>query len=214
MRIALIDDHHLLIESLGKVLMQHPSVEDLRFYTSGESFFEENSVSMPDVIVTDLKMPGINGVKVLETCREIYHGKAKVIVLSSITDVQTIKHSIRAGALGFISKSAPMDELIEAILTVAEGKQYIDRELRDILVGSVFTEEQVVFHLSPREKEVLQKVCSGKTIKEVAYELKISTHTAQYYHRCIMSKFKINRTADLIVFAIQHGLYIPDLNQQ
>jgi DNA-binding NarL/FixJ family response regulator len=135
----------------------------------------------------------------------------KVIILSTVADVQTIKHTIRRGANSFLSKSTTFQEFKESILQVSAGKQYIGRSIRDNLINSVFTDEQVVLHLSPREKEVLQKVCSGRTIKEIAYELKLSAHTVQYYHRSVMDKLKVKRTTDLIVYAMQHGLYIPEM---
>jgi two-component system invasion response regulator UvrY len=90
---------------------------------------------------------------------------------------------------------------------VITGGQFISPALEKSLIKSIFTEDQHVFHLSPREKEVLSLVCSGRTIKEMAYDMALSAHTVQTYQKKIMKKFKVNRTADLIVFAIQNGLY-------
>jgi DNA-binding NarL/FixJ family response regulator len=100
---------------------------------------------------------------------------------------------------------------MEAIQSVLDGQQYIAKNLRDSLLNTVFTEDQVVYHLSPREKEVLRRVCSGCTIKEIAYDLKLSVHTVQYYHRSVLSKLKLKKTSDLIVFAMQNGMYIPSV---
>jgi len=214
MVIALVDDHPLLAEALKSILLLQPNVGQVKIYNSAAVFLAEKAVSLPDIVITDLMMPETNGLKLVETCRSLYKDKIKLIVLSSITDVQTIKQVIRAGANGFLSKGSNMEELMEAIYTVNEGKQYIAKNLREVMLNTMFTEEQVIYHLSPREKDVLQKVCSGLTIKEIAYDLKLSTHTVQYYHRCILTKFKVKRTSDLIVFAMQNGLYLPDINQK
>ncbi|XZF14832.1 response regulator transcription factor [Chitinophagaceae bacterium MMS25-I14] len=214
MNIALIDDHMLLTEAIRNLLLREPGITEVRTYNSGAKFLEENRLPLPDVIVTDLMMPDINGMKLLDIFRDMYKGAVKVIILSSITDVQIIRQAVRNGASGFLSKAVPAEELIAAIYEVMEGKQYIGKNLKDSLLSSVFTEEQVVYHLSPREKDVLHKVCSGCTIKEIAYDLNLSVHTVQYYHRSVMNKLKVKRTSDLIVFAMQHGLYIPDVDKK
>jgi DNA-binding NarL/FixJ family response regulator len=159
----------------------------------------------------DLIMNGVNGLELLDVCRTRFPKEMKVIILSSVVDVHTIKHTMRRGANSYLSKSMTFQEFKECILQVIAGKQYIGKAIRDNLINSVFTDEQIVLHLSPREKEVLQKVCSGRTIKEIAYDLKLSAHTVQYYHRSVMDKLKVKRTTDLIVYAMQHGLYIPEM---
>ena len=212
MQIILIDDHQLLTESVASLLRGKLPDPEIRTYKDGATFVTDKHIIAPDLLITDLMMPGgVNGLNVLEFCKEHFGSKTKIIVMSSITDVQTIRNTIRNGANGFVSKASPVDELLEAVNTVMEGKQYISNNLKDSLLNTVFTEDQVVFHLSPREREVLQRVCSGLTIKEIAYELNLSAHTVQYYHRSVLSKLKVKRTSDLIVFAMQHGLYIPEV---
>jgi two-component system invasion response regulator UvrY len=191
-----------------------PGVGQVKTYNNPTLFLADKIFVAPDILIVDLMMPEINGMKLIEICRSNFKDKVKIIVLSSITDVQTIKQAIRAGANGFLSKGSDIEELTEAILTVNEGKQYIASKLRNSMLDSMFVEEQVIYHLSPREKDVLNKVCSGQTIKEIAYDLKLSVHTVQYYHRCVLAKLKVKRTSDLIVFAMQNGLYIPDINQK
>lgn len=110
---------------------------------------------------------------------------------------------------GYLSKETSSDELADAILTIYHGETYIGESLRNSLVRSSLSEDKFVFNLSPREKEVLQHVCSGKTIKETAFDMDLSANTVQTYYKAILKKFNLNRTADLIVFAIQNGLYNP-----
>ncbi|MCF0070911.1 response regulator transcription factor [Dyadobacter sp. CY261] len=210
MNIVLVDEHLLLADALRNLLKLIPEVNEVDAYTDGKHFLTEKSAAPPDILVIDLMLNGLSGIELLDICRSSFPKEMKVIVLSTVTDVQTIKHTIRRGANSFLSKSTLFEELKESIFQVRAGKQYIGNAIRDSLINSVFTEEDVVMHLSPREKEVLQKVCGGHTIKEIAYELKLSAHTVQYYHRSVMDKFKVRRTTDLIVYAMQHGLYIPE----
>lgn len=213
MKISIIDDHQIITESLKKLLLRNAAIREVDTYPDADVFLNAATASsLPDVIITDLLMPGTSGLELIEKIKAAYsESKVKMIVLSSITDVQTIKQSLRTGADGFLSKNTSIDELMEAILTVREGKNYIGENLRKSLLDAVFTEEQIVYHLSPREKEVLHRVCSGFTIKEIAYDMNLSVHTVQYYHRNVMTKLKVKRTSDLIVFAMQSGLYIPDI---
>jgi DNA-binding NarL/FixJ family response regulator len=211
MDIVLVDEQQLLTDSLQNLLLLMPEVDEVETYMDGKEFLTHRSSTPPDILVMDLMMNGLTGLDLLDVCRARFSKDMKVIILSSVADIQTIKHTMRRGANSFLSKSATFQEFRECILQVRAGKQYIGKAIRDNLINSVFTEEQIVLHLSPREKEVLQKVCSGRTIKEIAYDLKLSAHTVQYYHRSVMDKLKVKRTTDLIVYAMQHGLYIPEL---
>ncbi|MCF2487229.1 response regulator transcription factor [Dyadobacter sp. CY347] len=211
--IALVDELVLLTDSLRNIFCEMPEVNAVMSYTDGKEFLADHATFLPNILIMDWAINGMTGLELLNLTRNSVSKDLKIIILSSVTDVQTIKHAIRRGANGFLPKSTSLDELKEAIASVIAGKQYIGKGIRDNLINSVFTDEQVVLHLSPREKEVLQKVCSGRTIKEIAYDLKLSAHTVQYYHRCVMDKLKVKRTTDLIVYAMQHGLYIPEVKQ-
>lgn len=214
MNIALIDDHQMLTDSIRNILAADPLVQEVRTFTSAEEFLSAAlSTWFPDIIITDLLMPGgMTGLELVEKIKQSHaRGKFKIIILSSVTDVQVIRQAVKAGVSGYLSKNTSIKELMEAIYAVQAGEQYIAHKLRDSLINHLFTEEQVVSHLSPREKDVLHLICSGHTIKEAAYELSLSVHTVQGYHKNIMKKFKVNRTADLIVYAIQKGLYCPPL---
>lgn len=212
MLVVLIDDHLMLTESVKNQLVIKEGITEVKTYSSGTAFVQDKNLIPPDVLITDLMMPGnVNGIEVIDFCKKTFKDKTKILVLTSITDVQTIRQTIRNGANGFLSKFSSVDELMEAIQSVLDGQQYIAKNLRDSLLNTVFTEDQVVYHLSPREKEVLRRVCSGCTIKEIAYDLKLSVHTVQYYHRSVLSKLKLKKTSDLIVFAMQNGMYIPSV---
>lgn len=215
MYLVLIEDHKLMAESVRNLIKREIEGAELRIFHSGAAFIEENHTKCPDVVITDLMLPGgVTGIQVLDHCREIFGDKVKLLVLSSMNNAQTVRHTIRCGVNGYISKSAPIKELIDAVNTVMKGNQYISTNFRDDLINTIFLEDHDLYHLSPKERIVLQKVCNGYTVKEIATGLKISQHTAQYYHRSILSKFKVRRTSELIVIAMQKGLYIPEIREE
>lgn len=208
LNIAIIDDHLLFAESLQRLMMKYDFINTIDIFTGVDEYLNFNFSRNPDVVMSDILMKGKSGFDFLNYIKK--EGLSlKVIFLTSITEVQTIRHAIRSGVNGYVSKEASADELADAILTVHGGETYIGDSLRNSLIRNSLTEDKFVFNLSPREKEVLQHVCSGKTIKETAYDMNLSTNTVQTYYKTILKKFNLNRTADLIVFAIQNGLYNP-----
>ena len=186
-----------------------PEVKTAHTFTNGSDFINEMSLNPPDILVTDLAMTGPDGQELLGICLSKFPRSMKIIVFTN-NEVQLLKTIIRRGVSGVISKDTLFEEFQLAIIEVSQERQYVGKALREGLINSVFSEEEAVIHLAPREREVLQKVCGGRTIKEIAYDLKLSAHTVQYYHRSVMNKLKVKRTTDLIVYAIQHKLYIPE----
>ena len=208
MKIVLIDDHSLFLESVAGMLRKYEFVESVLSFKSVKDFYFASVENKTDIIICDIMMPHFNGIDFLSKIKKEYPA-IKVILLSSIIEVQTIRHALRIGASGYLSKDSTIEELTHALLTVYSGDQFVSESLQKALVRTTLLEDQFVYKLSSREKQVLNMVCSGKTIKEVAYELELSVHTVQTYYKNIMKKFNVNRTADLIVFAIHNGLYTP-----
>lgn len=208
MKIALIDDHSLLTQSLSNLLGKYDFIEEIKTYNNPNEFLASGNNEETDIIVSDIMMPGMSGIDLLLKFKQ-QRKKVKVILLTSITEVQTIRYALRNGASGYLSKDSSIEEVADALLTVQGGEPYIGENLRGLLLRNTLTEERFVFNLSPREKEVLRLVCDGKTIKEASFEMGLSINTVQTYYKTILKKFNLNRTADLIVFAIKNGLYNP-----
>lgn len=204
--VVLIDDHRLLTSSLSNLLARYEFIKQILVYNNPKDFLKtEQEV---DIIISDLMMPEMSGMELLANFKT-NKSKAKIILLSSVVEVQTIKFALRNGAFGYLSKDSLVEEVADAILAVDAGDVYIGESLRNSLLRNSITEDRMIYNLSPREKEVLQLVCSGKTIKETAYEMGLTANTVQTYYKTVMKKFHLNRTADLIVFAIRNGLYNP-----
>ncbi|MBL7703077.1 MAG: response regulator transcription factor [Ferruginibacter sp.] len=209
MNISLIDDHILLIQAIKRSLLEKPGISHIATFSSARDFLNSNSILQTDVVLLDLSMPDMDGFELLKTCRKQYKNAIKTIILSVSSDVQTIRYAMQNGANGFLSKGAGIDEVYLAINKVANGEQYIETNLKESLVNSVITSETLISQLSPREKKILDNICNGKTLKEIAYDFKLSLYTVQYYYRCLMKKLKVTKTSELIVFAIKNGLYKP-----
>jgi len=210
MKIALLDDHGLFAESIKNLVEHANSSHVVSIYNSAKDFLDSTIKSIPDILISDILMKGMSGLELLAEVKKTFGENCKVILLSSITDIYTIKDAFKKGADAYVSKDAKKEELFEAIEKVSEGGQYINSSLKDRLFKHMFVEEEIIFHLTTREKEVLNRICKGSTPKEISADMKLSIHTVQQYIANIMQKFKVNRTTELVVFAIQKGLYNPE----
>lgn len=213
---AVIDDHKMIAEAIRNSLLLQNIASEIDIYYNADFFFKNvRKDNFPKFIITDLLMPGNSGVEILNRYRNFISehsidNDTKLLVLSTISDPLTVKMAIRSGANAYLSKESTLEELVDAIHNCLENKNYIGQNLRESVINNFFSGEQIIFHLSPREKEVLQYICSGKTIKETAFEINLSVHTVKGYYKSIMKKFNVNRTPDLIVFAMKNGFYNPN----
>jgi two-component system uhpT operon response regulator UhpA len=157
-------------------------------------------------------MPDITGIDIIKACRKTKSkSNLKIIVLSTVKDVNLIKNSFDEGANAYLCKDASVAELIDAINTISKDENaiYVGESLKNILVEFQLFEKGKV-HLSPREKELLSHVCQGETVKEIADKLDLSINTIQSYMKQLMRKMQVNRTPDLILKAIKQGLFFPN----
>ena len=208
MNIALVEDHVMLAQLLNTQLEQSLQSVDIRLFVRAKSFLEHTFEEwQPDIVISDILMPDMNGIEMLEKVRPSLRQECKIILLSSITDAGLVKEAISKNVDGYVAKGATLDELLEAIRTVQQGKKYISQALKDDLLDYMLADKPTLATLSPRENEVLQKLCAGLTPKEIAYEMNLSVSTVQLYNKTLLRKFKINRTTDLVMFAIKNGLY-------
>jgi RNA polymerase sigma factor (sigma-70 family) len=211
MNITIVDDHRLLSELLKLSLSEFDFIKTINVYNNAENYFAHLDIVKTDVLIVDMLMPDISGIEVITRCRKAKKKSAlKILVLSTVVDMNMIKDAFQAGANGYLCKDASIDELIKAIKFVdaEDSRSYIGDSIKDTLLQAQLF-EAVKFTLSPREKELLQLVCSGKTVKEIAFELELSKNTIQSYMKQLMRKMEVNRTPDLILKAIKYGLFYP-----
>lgn len=210
MNIAIVEDHRIIAEALRSALSDHERIHEIKLFYSSDSFLKNDRNWEPQLIISDLLMPGISGVDLIKAYRAKLGDAVRIIVLSSVTNKTVIRRVINHGVQGYLSKEEPLDELTKAIYKVIDGETYISEFILDKLANNSTPDDEIVYHLSPREKDVLHLVCSGRIMKEIANDLGLSIHTAQSYHNNILRKFKVKRTSDLIIKAIRYGFYNPE----
>ena len=197
-RLLLADDHVMFAEGLQSLLCEEFDLLDT--VVNGKELVEEALELSPEVILVDISMPVLNG---FDAVREIRKrgSEAKIIFLTMHNDATLLAEAFRCGASGYILKQAAGEELMNAIREVAQGNNYISP-----LITSLPSESHIGKTITPRQREVLQLISQGLTMKEVAAELKISTRTAESHKYEIMQTLGVDTTADLIRYVFRLGL--------
>jgi len=212
MNICVIDDHLLFAQSLQNLLASAGAGYNVRIYHVADSFLRDDfSHWAPDIIISDVLMPGIKGLQLVDLIKKMGL-KAKIILLSSLTDPLIVKEAMGKGVSAYINKNASKEELLDAIHHVLHNNEpYISSQLKEKIMAAYLYDSTSIHDpgLSPREKEILQKICAGFTPKEIAYDMQLSINTIQQYIKAITKKVGVNRTVDLVLYAIRKGLYAP-----
>jgi DNA-binding NarL/FixJ family response regulator len=199
--VMLVDDHSLVRRGFRRMLEDE---EDIRVV--GEASDGEEAVTLakslkPQVIVMDCALPGING---LQATRKILQllPETLVLMLSMHTEETWVRQAIDAGARGYVLKNAMDLELSSAIRRLVKGETVLDGQLskQQALKGERNA------GLTPREVEILQLICDGKSNKEIANQLELSANTVAVHRANIMDALGIHKTAELVVYAIRNGL--------
>ena len=204
-RILLADDHQLFRQGLRSML---PADE---FDVVAEAADGQEAIHLvrrhePEVAVLDVSMPGLNGV---DAAREVLRASpsTRVVVLTMHRETPYVVGALAAGARGYVLKSQPISDAVQALREVSGGGVYVPPEYVKVLVDMHHDGvERVVHPLSARERQVLQLVAEGKTTKGIAYTLGISFKTAESHRTRIMAKLNIHETAGLVRYAIRNRL--------
>ena len=208
-RIIIADDHDLFVEGMKGLLDVKADVEFAGQAHDGLQAVEQAALLKPDIILMDVAMPIMNGIKALKEIRAKFP-EVRVLMLSMHNNIELITESLKAGAMGYILKECSSDELYFAINSVMKGRYYIAHSSLTILLDDYMRllkaeEEKYPCLLSEREIEVLSKIAEGKNTKEIASDLKISKNTVDVHRRHIMDKTGCNSIASLIRYAIREG---------
>lgn len=204
-RVLLADDHQILLEGLKQILEGEFDV--IGTATSGAQLVSLASRHKPDVVVTDIGMPDMDGIEAVSRMRSA-GVKARVVFLTMLGDTAVALRALQTGeSVGYVMKSCAGLELVSAIHEVLAGRTYITPRITgDILQACWRTMNSARSSgLSARKTEVLRLVAQGKTMKEVAAELDISTRTAEAHKYQMMEDLGLKSVAQLVQFAIQEG---------
>lgn len=208
-KILLADDHELFLEGLAELMKKKPGLELVGQAKDGLQAIDKATKIKPDIILMDISMPELNGIKALRKIFPVLPN-LKAIMLSMYNSRELIVESLRAGAQGYILKECTSEELYVAIQTVMAGNFYIARSSLAVVVEDYLrllkADERNSAHLlSEREREVLKLFAEGKNAKEIAYDLSISKNTVDVHRRHIMEKTGCTSMAGLVRYAIREG---------
>ncbi len=205
-RVLLADDHAVVRQGFRLILSQHPDIEVVGEASNGREAVEKTLELHPDVTVTDIAMPELNGVEVVRQIRQ-NAPKVKVVVLSMHKDAVYVRETLRAGAKGYLLKDSIDQDLVKAVRAVAAGEAYLSPTISvTVLEDYEKHVEDPLDQVTPRERQLLEMLAEGLTSKEIATELDISVYTVDAHRSRIMKKLGLRSIGDLIRFAIQRGL--------
>ena len=205
-RILIADDHRILAEGLRSLL--EPEFEVVGVAADGRELVAAAEKHQPDVIVADVAMPSLNGIEAAAQLRDM-GVKAKVVFLTMHHDVAYARRAMETGAVGFVLKHSAASELVVAVREALQGRTYVTPMIAGELLQS-YREAESGPHasarrLTARQREVLQLFAEGRSAKEVAAVLKVSTRTAEFHKARILEALGIHSTADMVQYAIRHG---------
>ncbi len=202
-RVVLADDHDLVRSGIKALLTMIDGVEVVAEARDGEELIALLPGVEPDLILTDISMPGMDGITAIGEIHGRYPG-VKVLVLSMCDTVDFVKRAIASGACGYLMKDAPPFELEQAVRSVmATGSYFSPSISRRLLQPSDPTAED---ELTQRQIEILKLIAQGRAAKEIAHELGLSSKTVDVHRARIMERLRLNDVASLTRYAVRKGL--------
>ena len=202
-RILMADDHVMLLEAFKALL--EPDFEVVGTVTDGRALLEEFSRLHPDVVLLDVAMPLLNG---LDAGRQLkaQRRSVKLIYLTMNPDPDLAGEALRIGASGYLLKSSAAQELKQAIHEALRGRSYITPLITRDVVGSLLQPRTARADLTARQREVLQLLAEGKSMKEVAAILELTPRTVAFHKYRMMDQLRLKTSAELVKFAVQQGV--------
>lgn len=206
-RLLLADDHKIVVEGLRGLL--EPEFELVGTVGDGRALVAAAEKLRPDVIVADISMPSLNGIEAARQLRKA-GSEAKIVFLTMHPDVTYATRAFEAGASGYVLKHSAPAELVTAIREALKGRTYVTSMIaKDVLESFMHKSRQredAVRELTPRQREVLQLVAEGRSAKEIGSLLNISPRTVEFHKYRMMEDLGLRTHAELIQFAIKHGI--------
>ena len=208
-RILLADDHTLVRESLVSLLQAGGDVQVVAQAADGLETVQKAIASLPDIVVTDIAMPRLNGIEVVRRLREAVP-QVRVLVLTMHQEDEYVLQAVRAGASGYLVKDSAASELLAAVRSLHAGNGYFGPQASKALAEQMQHPERQVDdpygRLTPREREVFHLIVEGMTTKEIARRLDISAKTAENHRARVLDKLDVRNTAELVRYALRRGL--------
>jgi DNA-binding NarL/FixJ family response regulator len=215
-RVLVVDDHEIVRDALAGLFKETPGLEVVGVASSLRDATPLLERTLPDVVVADLSLVDGSALELIRALRRA-RLKGRVLIITGFSDEFAASEALNAGAAGYVLKTQATAELLEAINTVAAGRQYVAPEIAARLAARGRTEEdrgsqregsQGLERLSPREVEIFRLIVAGCSSKEVARRLCISVKTVETHRTNMNRKLSVRTTADLVRFAAAHGITV------
>lgn len=199
-RILIVDDHPVVCSGLTSMLSVQIGFEVIGSAASGEEALVMVQRDHPDVMLLDLRMPGMDGIGVLNALKKVEQAP-RVMVLTSFEKEEDIYRAIRAGAHGYLLKDTSESEMIAAINIIHDGKRYIPRH-----IAARLTDRMMRSDLTARELQILELLAQGSTNKQIAGALNISDNTVRHHVNNIMDKLHVSDRTEAVATALRNGV--------
>jgi len=206
-RVLVADDHAIVREGLKQILAKSGDLAVAGEAANGDDVLRMVREQEWDVLVTDMSMPGRNGLELIKLVKAA-RPKLPVLVLSMYGEEQFAVRAIRAGASGYLNKESASDQLVSALRKIAGGGVHVSPAVAEALFRNVRDGERQLPHeqLSDRELQVLQLIASGQSVNDIAVTLNLSPKTVSTHKARILEKMNMSNQAELIRYAIEHRL--------
>ncbi|MBN2175714.1 MAG: response regulator transcription factor [Bacteroidales bacterium] len=208
--VILVDDHDIVRDGI-RALIETDGIRVINEAPSAKEFFSLLKIKQPDIAILDISLPDISGIEITKIL-SVDYSSVKVIILSMHLNEDFIFNAVKAGARAYLPKNTTRNELVEAIHKVNSGEEYFSEPVSNIILRSYIKKaktnenEQVENALSKRELEILRLFAEGKSNKEIADMLFISSRTVESHKNHIMQKLGLKSTVELIKFAIKNHI--------
>jgi DNA-binding NarL/FixJ family response regulator len=214
LQIMIVEDQHIFRKGLIMLLKEIPGVSIFGEASNGEEFLEMIENQRPDIVFMDIQMPVMNGIEATRRALELYPD-LKIVAISMFGDEEYLVSMIEVGVKGFLLKTVEEYELNKAIELVSDNKNYFSDELLPVLTNSLVNRKskpdnnglELKEELTKREVEVLNLICKGYTIKEIADQLFISQRTVDGHKANLFRKTGVDSSVKLVTFAIKNNLF-------
>jgi two-component system response regulator NreC len=210
-RILLADDHNVMRRGLRLLLESHAGFSVVAEAADGQQAVEQAEAVRPDVVVLDIAMPHLSGTEAAQRISEMLPSTS-IVILSMHSDEGYVLRALKAGAKAYLLKDSAEGDLIEAIKSVTEGKTFFSAEISRMLVEDYVREirtrgvEDSYGLLTSREREILHLLAEGKSNKDIAAALNLSTYTIETHRRNLQEKLNLHSFAELVLYAVRKGI--------
>jgi NarL family two-component system response regulator LiaR len=204
-RIMTVDDHEIFRGGIAFALDAYEDIELVGAAQSGEEALRLCEQVRPDVILMDMRMPGLDGPTTTQAIRQQYP-RVQILALTSFHDEQLVQRAMAAGAIGYVLKGIPIKELVAAIRAASAGRSTIDERALQALIQAARSGPRLGDDLTDREREVLALLVEGLSNPEIADRLVISLPTAKAHVRSILAKLRVSGRTEAATVAVKHNL--------